>query len=91
MKDDLKDVVSASKTLLEIVGNIMDISKIESDKMEIIEVPYNFKEEINSLAKINRARIGNKPIEYTINIAEDVPYELIGDKGYVKPPYGVKL
>ena len=53
MKEDLEDVVSASRTLLEIVGNIMDISKIESDKMEIIEVPYNFKEEIESLARIN--------------------------------------
>lgn len=84
IKEDLKDILTASKTLLEIVGNIMDINKIESNKMEIVEMPYNFKEEINSLAKINRARIGNKPIKYTINIAEDLPYELIGDKGYVK-------
>lgn len=84
LKEDLTDILTSSKTLLEIVGNIMDINKIESNKMEIVEMPYNFKEEINSLAKINRARIGNKPIEYTINIAEDVPYELIGDKGYVK-------
>ena len=36
MKEDLEDIVSASKTLLEIVGNIMDINKIESDKLEII-------------------------------------------------------
>ena len=63
MKEDLEDVVSASRTLLEIVGNIMDISKIESDKMEIIEVPYNFKEEIESLARINAVRIGDKQLE----------------------------
>lgn len=84
MKDDLKDVVSASKTLLEIVGNIMDISKIESDKMEIIEVPYNFKEEIETLARVDSVRIGDKPIELKVNIAEDIPYELIGDRGHVK-------
>ena len=37
MKEDLEDVIAASRTLLEIVGNIMDINKIESDKLEIIE------------------------------------------------------
>jgi len=84
MQEDLDDIVSASRTLLEIVGNIMDISKIESEKMEIIEVPYNFKEEIESLARMNATRIGDKQIDYRINIAEDIPYELIGDKGHIK-------
>ena len=84
MKEDLEDVVSASRTLLEIVGNIMDISKIESDKMEIIEVPYNFKEEIETLARINAVRIGDKQLELKVNIAEDIPYELVGDRGHVK-------
>ena len=84
MKDDLTDVVAASRTLLEIVGNIMDISKIESEKMEITNIPYKFKEEISSLARVVGSRIGDKPIEYKINIAEDIPYELIGDKGHIK-------
>lgn len=84
MKEDLNDVVSASRTLLEIVGNIMDINKIESDKMEIVEIPYNFKEEVTTLARVNATRIGDKPIEYKINIAEDIPYELIGDKAHIK-------
>ena len=84
MQEDLKDVISASKTLLEIVGNIMDISKIESDNMEINNAPYNFKEEIGSLARVQEIRIGDKQIEYKINIAEDIPYELIGDKSQIK-------
>lgn len=84
MKEDLDDVVAASRTLLEIVGNIMDINKIESDKMEIIDVPYHFKDEVASLARVMGTKIGDKPIEYKINIAEDIPYELIGDKGHIK-------
>lgn len=60
MKEDLNDVVSASRTLLEIVGNIMDINKIESDKMEIVEIPYNFKEEVTTFARVNATRIGDK-------------------------------
>lgn len=84
MKEDLSDVLAASKTLLEIVGNIMDINKIESDKLEIVEKAYNFKEEIGTLARVNGTRIGDKPIKFTVNIAEDIPYELLGDKAHMK-------
>lgn len=84
MKEDLQDVVSASRTLLEIVGNIMDISKIESDKLEIIEASYNFREEVESLIRVNSTRIGDKQIELRVNIAEDIPYQLEGDKIHIK-------
>ncbi len=84
MKEDLKDIVSASQTLLEIVGNIMDISKIESEKMEIVEIPYNFKEEVETLARVSSTRLSNKPVELHVNIAEDIPYELLGDKAHMK-------
>ena len=84
MKEDVDDVVSASHTLLEIVGNIMDINKIESDKLEVNELTYNFKEEVETLFKINGTRIGTKPINYHLNIAPDVPEYLYGDKIHVK-------
>src|SRR5574344_1637838 len=82
MKDDLKDILSASQTLLEIVGNILDITKIESDKMEIVSVPYNFRDEIETLARVDSTRIGDKPITLNVNLAEDIPNELVGDKGH---------
>ena len=82
--EDADYIMEASKTLLEIVGNILDINKIESNKMEIVEVPYNFKEEIENLAKIDATRIGEKNINFKINLAPDIPYELIGDKTHIK-------
>ena len=84
VKEDAEDIINASNTLLEIVGNILDISKIESDKLDIITSPYNFKEEIENLAKIDATRIGEKPIDFKMNFAQDLPYELIGDKIHVK-------
>lgn len=82
--EDADDIVNASNTLLEIVGNILDISKIESEKMEIVERPYNFKKEITELVKITTTRIGDKPIDFNLNMAVDIPHELIGDKTHVK-------
>ena len=82
--EDADYIMEASKTLLEIVGNILDINKIESNKMEVIEVNYNFRKEVESLAKIDATRIGDKNINFKINIAPDIPYELVGDKSKVK-------
>ena len=82
--EDSKDIRNASETLLEIVGNILDLNKIESNKMELVNKPYNFKEELEGLIKINKTRIGEKQLRFNVDIAEDVPYEVIGDKVHVK-------
>ena len=78
------DIMSASQTLLEIVGNILDINKIEANKMEIVESNYDFVHEITSMCKITQTRIGEKNVNFHLNMADDIPYELIGDKGKVK-------
>jgi len=84
VQEDATYIMEASQTLLEIVGNILDINKIESEKMEIVNEVYNPKELIDSLATINATRIGSKNINFITDIAEDLPYELYGDKLHVK-------
>lgn len=82
--EDADDIINASNTLLEIVGNILDINKIESDKMEIVERPYNFRKEISDMVRVTTTRIEDKPIDFNLNMAVDIPHELIGDKTHVK-------
>ena len=82
--ENSNDIVSASQTLLEIVGNILDINKIEANKMELVKNPYNFVEEVTNMCKVTETRIGEKPIEFNLSFAPDIPYELNGDKGKVK-------
>ncbi len=84
IREDASDIQVASQNLLEIVGNILDISKIESEKMEIAELSYNFKEDAKALAKINAVRIGEKHIDFKVDIAEDIPEFLLGDKIHMK-------
>ena len=78
------DIMNASQTLLEIVGNILDINKIESEKLEIVENPYDFRDSITKMCKVTSTRIGEKNIKFNLSIADDLPYELIGDKVHVK-------
>lgn len=84
IKGFAKDIVDASHNLLEIVNGILDISKIEANKMEVIQKEYNPREVFNSLCKLVKPRIGNKPIEFKVNISPDLPGILKGDMGKVK-------
>ncbi len=83
-KEHAKDIVDASHNLLEIVNGILDISKIEANKMEVINKQYNPREVFNSLAKLVRPRIGEKPIEFKTVFSPDLPGVLNGDVGKVK-------
>lgn len=83
-KENAKDIITASQNLLEIVNGILDISKIEANKMEIVNTEYNLKNETENLVKLIKPRIGEKPIELTTYIAPDLPGVLYGDKGKIK-------
>ncbi len=82
--EDIEDIGNASGTLLEIVGNILDINKIESGKMELVNLPYNLVEEIKSLVSVTTTRIGEKPITFHLNLDPNLPYQLLGDKVHIK-------
>lgn len=83
-KEDAKDIIMASQNLLEIVNGILDISKIEADKMEIVNNEYNLKEILQNLTKLIIPRIGEKDIELKTYFAPDIPDVLFGDSGKVK-------
>jgi len=83
-KEDARDIVMASSNLLEIVNGILDISKIEADKMEIVNTEYNLKEILDNLTKLIIPRIGEKDIELKTDFAPDLPDVLYGDSGKVK-------
>ena len=83
-KNDADDIIMASGNLLEIVNGILDISKIEANKMEVVEVNYNLKRIVYELEKLIKPRLKEKPIELKLNISSDIPDVLYGDVGKVK-------
>lgn len=83
-KENAKDIVNASQTLLEIVNGILDISKIEAGKLEIINSPYNARNTFESLAKLISPKMNEKGLNFTYNIAPDLPETLYGDHANIK-------
>ena len=69
----------AGKNLLVIINDILDFSKIESGKMEIIPDDYEPLSIVNDVANIVNTRIGDKDIEFTMDISPSIPRMLHGD------------
>ena len=83
-KDKVNDIITASGNLLEIVNGILDISKIEANKLEIINKEYEPKEIFKELVSLTKARIGDKGLDFQVNIDETIPSVLYGDATRVK-------
>lgn len=79
-KEDANYIIEASKNLLEIVNGILDISKIEANKIEIINKEYDMEEVLDNLVALSKARLGNdKPIEFRSSFDKSIPKYLYGD------------
>ncbi len=83
-REKVEDIITASQNLLEIVNGILDISKIEANKLEIINKDYEPAEMFKELVSLTKARIGDKGLDFQVNIAEDIPGVLYGDNTRVK-------
>lgn len=83
-KEEVDDILMACDSLLEIVNGILDISKIEANKLEIIDTEYSFKKVFDDLVVLTRARLGDKGLEFKINYDESIPPVLYGDAARVK-------
>ncbi len=84
-KEDVKDILMATDSLLEIVNGILDISKIEANKLEIINTYYNPYKVLNELTILTKARLGSeKPIELRVSIDDTIPKVLYGDYARLK-------
>jgi len=81
---NLGKIYSAGETLLSLVNDILDISKIEAGKFELIEGEYDTPSLINDTITNNLLRIGEKPIEFILDIKEDLPAQLYGDELRIK-------
>jgi len=75
-----RDIKQAGNNLVSIINDILDLSKIEAGKLEIVPVKYMLSSLINDTVNIIRMRLREKPIRFFTNIDGNIPNSLIGDE-----------
>ena len=75
---------NSGNLLLNIINDILDLSKIEEGKMEISEMPYETVSLINDTIAYHTIQLDSKPIEFKVRIDENIPQLLIGDELNIK-------
>ena len=74
------DIQSAGKTLLSIINDILDLSKIEAGRMELVPVEYDFASVLNDIVNMTMSKARDKGLYYELNVEPDIPSVLFGDE-----------
>ena len=80
VRDYALEIKSAGNTLLSIINDILDLSKIESGNFEIVPVEYGIASVLNDVLNITRIRAKKKGLRYDFDVSPDIPSVLFGDE-----------
>jgi len=83
-RDAMERIYNSGDLLLGIINDILDLSKIESGKMELSRDTYEVASLINDTVQLNIMRYESKPIEFKLDVDENLPVILIGDELRIK-------
>ncbi len=81
---DAKDIQTASKMLLALINDILDMSKMESGKMDIVPVSYNVGDMLSEIVNMIWVRTKEKGLEFHIDVDQKMPSQLLGDEVRIK-------
>jgi len=84
VRGNIEDILNSSDNLLSIINDILDFSKIESGKLEIVHGKYQLSSLLYDVSTIVQFRINDKPIEYRMEVDENIPDTLYGDEVRIK-------
>lgn len=84
IKDYARDIKTAAWNLLTIINDILDLSKVEAGKMELVEEVYEIKSLASDLEKMFEVVVKKKGLELQIELAENVPERVNGDMGRIR-------
>ncbi len=82
VRRDVKSIHSAAITLLDLINNILDLSRVESQKEQLVEKEFKMTDFIVELDSIIRNKLESKSINYELEIDPNLPQIIQGD--YIK-------
>ena len=84
VREALFKIHNSGQLLLGIINDILDLSKIEAGKMELVPTKYQVADMINDVVQLYRLRYEKKPVEFKLRVDENIPSVLIGDELRIK-------
>ncbi|MDR0456565.1 MAG: response regulator [Treponema sp.] len=83
-RTNLEKIHNSGDSLLAIINDILDISKIETGNFEMVPVDYDMPSLVNDTVQLNIVRIGSKSLTFKLNMDETIPIRLFGDELRIK-------
>lgn len=84
LKENLNDIIDSSSSLLDIIGNVIDINKIENKVYDLKEKNYSVRDLIEKIIKVNTKKYNKENVIFRCSISESTPQNLYGDKTKIK-------
>jgi signal transduction histidine kinase/FixJ family two-component response regulator len=84
IKEAFGRIYHSGSMLLQIISDLLDLSKMDADKLEIMPAEYEVASMTNDIVHINKIRFDTKPIEFKLLVDENIPASLIGDELRIK-------
>ena len=82
--EDLKIIQGCGETLVNIINDILDLSKIESGKLSLEMIPFNLLDSIKTISALLETPARNKDLDFFVEIDPNVPENIIGDPTRIK-------
>ena len=83
-REYLQTTRDSAESLLTIINDILDVSKIEARKLTLERAPFHFRDTVEDGVKLLAPRAGEKGLELACRIAPDVPDTVVGDAGRLR-------
>ena len=84
MYDYAYNIKSAALNLLSIINDILDLSKVEAGKMELVEDRYYVQVLIKDMINLVQMAAEQKGLQMKVDMAKDIPHQLLGDEGRIR-------
>ena len=83
-RENCFNIQASGRSLLSIINDILDYSKIDSGKIELLNEEFNIASILNDVINMSEARRGDKPLGILVDVDPNIPRGLVGDEGRIK-------
>ncbi|MCI7333132.1 MAG: response regulator [Mollicutes bacterium] len=84
LKENINDIIDSSNSLLDIVGNVIEINKIENKVYDLKEKNYDIRDAVEKLIKLNTKKYSKENVVFKYSVSDNTPSNLFGDKTKIK-------